>query len=164
MDRPSLNIFLTALVLAWRFKSPSKKATKLIVPPMTGGTHPDFLNPCINSCRRTTRMCWASRDRVEILRQDPSNFVAAILCCPLHLCACGRRRAAAGTAAAPATAIPPKSQCRRQDPSNFVAVIPQSSSRTPRPRTPTPPGRPRLGPRAGKGDAKATETNKSCCS
>ena len=41
--------------------------------------------PCITCCQRTTRTCWASRERVECRRQDTSNFVAAILRCPLHL-------------------------------------------------------------------------------
>ena len=72
-------------------------------PTIDGSIHPDFFEPCITCCRRTARTCWAtwaSRDRVESRRQDPSNFialsaprplkvegsnfVAAILRCPLH--------------------------------------------------------------------------------
>ena len=45
MDWVSLNIFQSALVLAWNFKSLSRNATKLIILPMTGfvdgSIHPD---------------------------------------------------------------------------------------------------------------------------
>ena len=91
------------------------------------GIRPDFSKPCITSCRRFTRTCWASRERVESRRQDPSNFIAVSAPRPLKLRRSRRRAtasAAANTsAAAPAMAIQPKSQCRHQDPSNFVAAI-----------------------------------------
>ena len=75
--------FLTALVQAWRFKIPSKKATKLIIPPTTVAFILSIAKPCIICCQRTTRTCWASRERVECRRQDPSNFVAATLRYPM---------------------------------------------------------------------------------
>ena len=49
------------------------------------GTHPDFSKPCRTCCRRTTRSCWASRERVESRRQVHSNFVAVSAPRPLKL-------------------------------------------------------------------------------
>ena len=61
-----------------------KKATKQIISLTTAAYILMISKPCIICCRRTTRMCWASRERVECRREDTSNFVAAILRCPLH--------------------------------------------------------------------------------
>ena len=131
--------------------------------------HPDFSKPCIirlcSCCRRTTRTCWASRERVGSLCQDPSNFVAGSAPIPPK-----PRRSdpplppaqavpALGAAGAAAAGPPParRPQRWRSRPSRSVgAKTPEISSQRSlklrrglrargRRQCPTPPRRPRLG-------------------
>ena len=172
MDRSSLNIFLTALVQAWRFKSPSKKATKLIIPPTTAAYTLIIPQPCITSVdvlrgragRQGTewRVGPQSAPRPHQLRSSvgaktPQTLSqrSSVTPCPSGLCAGGRRRAGGG----PRDGDPAEVALTSQT-SEFVAAIQQTSSRTPRPRAPTPPRRSRL--RRAKEAAKAPEPNKSC--
>ena len=99
MDRWNLNIFLTASVYEWRFKS-----TKLVILPIVVAYIQILAKPWITFCWSTIRTCWTSRERVKCRRQDPSNFVAVLtprplklrrsdpqlsrVRCPLHGCTC----------------------------------------------------------------------------
>ena len=93
-SRVKLEYFSDSSCFGMALQESLEEGYKADYPTDDGGIHPDFFKPCITCCRCTTRTCWASRERVESRRQDPSNFVAV---------------------SAPSLS--------GQDPSNFVAAI-----------------------------------------